>query len=391
MILFLIGGIVFGTIAGLIPGLHSNNITRIAFLTPLFGVEAIVFVISMATTQSFVDFIPTIFIGAPSSSTFEGVLPGHKLFLEGRAHEAVMLTVFGGITATIISVIMLPFFIKFLEYFPQHFQIAIPAILVFSLMLLVFSEDTKHKKIIALFVIIVSATQGFFFENQIFPLISGYFGISTLIKSVMTKEKTKKQEQKIIIEKNNINDSLTGVIGGAIVSFVPGIGNNLAAAIIRLFRQKIRTKNYLVLLGSINTSNFIFSLPVLFFLNKTRNGAMVFLKETIFFTQQEIIIAVITILVSAGIGGIITIGLSKKMVKKINQRKKLEKDSKKIEKGAIIFIVLMVIFFNGLIGLTALVFSTALGLVAINKKVKRSNCLGFLIIPVLFFYLFQLI
>lgn len=392
MILYLIIGIILGTITGLIPGIHTNNITRIAFLTPLFGNEAIIFVLSMVTTQSFVDFIPTIFIGAANESSFEGILPGHKMFLNGKAHEAIALTVFGGIIATIISIISFPFFVKFIDFFPTHFEIIIPIILIFSIITLIMTEKTKNKKAIALFVIIIAATQGIIFKEQIFPLISGYFGISTLINATMKNQKIKKQKIEFEIKNNKIIDSITGVIGGAIVAFVPGIGNNLAAAIIKLFRQKIETKNYLTLLGSINTSNFIFSFPVLIFLSKTRNGAMIFLKERIFFTEQTIWLGCTTILITSGIAGIITIIISKKISKNIDKNYflKIQKNNL-LEKIAIIFVIILVFMFNGVFGIIALIFATALGIITINTKTKRSNCLAFLIIPVLFFYLFQLI
>jgi putative membrane protein len=392
MIFYLVIGIILGTIAGLIPGIHTNNITRIAFLTPLFGNEAIVFIVSMVVTQSFVDFIPAIFIGAAGEGSFEGILPGHRMFLQGKAHEAIVLTVFGGITATIISIICFPFFVKFIEYYPRKFELIIPIILIFAIITLIITENNFNKKVIAIFIIFAAATQGMLFQNQIFPLISGYFGIPTLLNTTIKKRENIIQSTKIELKNNNIFDSLTGIIGGAIVAFVPGIGNNLAAAIIRLFRQKIKTKNYLVLLGSINTSNFIFSLPVLIFLSKTRNGAMIFLKERIILTEQTILISIITILISAGIAGIITITISKKLSKQMNNQKFTQIQQKNIiEKIVIIFIIIIVLIFNGIIGIIALLFSTALGIITIQTKTKRSNCLAFLIIPVLFFYLFKLL
>jgi len=165
---------------------------------------------------------------------------------------------------------------------------------------------------------------------------------------------------------------------------MPGIGNNLAAAIIKLFREKIPSKNYLVLLGSINTSNFIFSFPMLFFLNKARNGTMLFIKEESILTNQTFIVGLITILISIGIGAIITIILSKKI-------SKANINFGKIEKIIFCMLILLVFVFNGILGLIALFFSTTLGFLTVKLNVKRSNCLGFLIVPVLFFYLFVLI
>ncbi len=381
ILLFLALGVILGIIAGMIPGLHSNNISKIAFLMPLFGIEGLALIISMAIVQSFVDFIPSIYFGAPDADTYEGILPGHILFLEGKAHEAIILTVFGGVIAIIISLIIMIFFIQFIQININNFSLIIPPILIISIILLIFSENKSQKKIIAGFVLFASATQGFLFPNQIFALITGYFGIATLIKSKKEKEIKQKNEE---INVNGFIEGIQGVIGGAIVSIIPGIGNNLAAAIIKLFKTKNLKKNYLVLLGSINTSNFIFSLPVLFFLQKARNGVMIFIKEESILTEGIFLNALIFILISGGIGALTTILISKKMSNcKINFGK--------IEKITILFLILLVVFFNGIIGLIALFFSTSLGLIAINTKVKRSNCLGFLIVPVLFFYVFVLI
>ena len=382
IILFLTLGIILGTIAGLIPGLHSNNITKLALLAPLFGIEGLVLILAMGIVQSFVDFIPSVFFGAPDSDTFETILPGHKMFLEGEGFQAINLTVFGGVIAGIISLATIFIFIQFIQISSEVFPLMIPPILIFSIITLIFLENTTKKRIIAFLIIFASATQGLMFSGQIFPLITGYFGLATIINS--QKEKQIKQKINTALDKNYILDALTGTIGGAIVSIIPGIGNNLAAAIIKLFREKIPSKNYLVMLGSINTSNFIFSFPMLFFLNKARNGTMLFIKEESILTNQTFFVGLIIILISIGVGAILTIILSKKIsTTNIN--------FSKIEKIIFFMLILLVFVFNGFIGLVALFFSTTLGLLTVKLNVKRSNCLGFLIVPVLFFYLFVLI
>ncbi|MFA5741268.1 MAG: tripartite tricarboxylate transporter permease, partial [Candidatus Izemoplasmatales bacterium] len=99
IIIFCFLGIIAGIIAGLTPGLHANNIAIIALTSPFFGEDFAAFILSMCIVQTFVDFVPTIFLGAPDTETFEGVLPGHAMLLEGKGMEAICLTVFGGIIA----------------------------------------------------------------------------------------------------------------------------------------------------------------------------------------------------------------------------------------------------------------------------------------------------
>jgi len=385
MIFFLFLGILTGTITGLIPGIHSNNVSLILLTSPLFGFEALVFTLSMCITQSFVDFIPAIFIGAPSTETFEGVLPGHKLFLKGKGFEAICLTVFGGIIALIFGVILIGPFSIFINESWLGIRLFIPAILLFILGVIIFNEQNTQKKIIVAFVILFAGSQGLMFTDQIFPLIVGYFGLPTIIYSLNKLPLLKKQTEETSIEIKTFFEGLIGIIGGVIVSILPGIGSNLAAGVIRLFRNKIKTENYLVLLGSINTSAFFFSFSVLFILEKTRNGAMVVLKEQLFFTQEEYLLGIATMILAGGLGGIITIYLAKKATYFFSQNK-----TKIFSLLSIAVMISSVFLFNGIYGLIVLFFSSTLGFFVILQKVNRSSCLASLIIPTMFFYMFIL-
>ena len=385
MIIFLFLGILTGTITGLIPGIHSNNVSLILLASPLFGFEALIFTLSMCITQSFVDFIPAIFIGAPSTDTFEGVLPGHKLFLQGRGFEAICLTVFGGIIALIFGVIFLSPFSIFISESWTSMRFFIPPVLLFILGIIIFNEQNVKKKIIVIFVILASGSQGLMFTDQIFPLIVGYFGLPTIVYSLNKLPLFKKQAEEINIELKTFFEGIIGILGGIIVSILPGIGSNLAAGTIRLFRDKIKTENYLVLLGSINTSAFFFSFSVLFILEKTRNGAMVVLREQLFFTNEEYLLGIATMLLAGGFGGIITIYLAKKATYFFSQNR-----TKIFSIISIIVMVGSVLFFNGVYGLVVLFFSSTLGFFVILQKVNRSSCLASLIIPTMFFYTFIL-
>ena len=223
------------------------------------------------------------------------------------------------------------------------------------------------------------------FTDQIFPLIVGYFGLPTIIYSLNKLPLLKKQTEETSIEIKTFFEGLIGIIGGVIVSILPGIGSNLAAGVIRLFRNKIKTENYLVLLGSINTSAFFFSFSVLFILEKTRNGAMVVLKEQLFFTQEEYLLGIATMILAGGLGGIITIYLAKKATYFFSQNK-----TKIFSLLSIAVMISSVFLFNGIYGLIVLFFSSTLGFFVILQKVNRSSCLASLIIPTMFFYMFIL-
>src|SRR3989338_9071935 len=106
IIIPLLLGIVAGTFTGLTPGVHIN-LVAVLLLTlstkinlPIFSI--VVFIISMATTHTFLDFIPSVFLGAPDPSTVLTVLPGHRYLIKGKGFEAVMLSIYGSITGLLL-------------------------------------------------------------------------------------------------------------------------------------------------------------------------------------------------------------------------------------------------------------------------------------------------
>jgi putative membrane protein len=383
MIFYCIFGILAGIITGLVPGLHTNNVATFLLISPLFGQEFMIVLLSMSITHTFVSFIPSVFIGVPDQDTFESILPAHKLFLKGKAFEAICLTVLGGVIALLTSILFVPIFFIFIQQNNQAIIFITPIVLIIALIAIISSEKNK---LISLLIIFSAASQGIFFNGQIFPLITGFFGLPTILVSIKKNLIEVPQTNDFSFNPKIIQEGIIGMLGGAIVSLMPGIGNNVAAALINLFRNQKGSHEYLVMLGSINTSNFFFSFAVLYAISKTRNGVMLVLQEKMFFIEEMLILGLIIMIISGCAAAIITIFISKKAT--------LLFSTKKIFWGSILSIIIMVGMvgiLNGGIGLIALLFSTATGTLAILKGVKRTCCMSALIIPSLFFYVFYLI
>jgi putative membrane protein len=374
-----------GIIAGLIPGLHSNNVAVMLAASPFFGEEITIFMLGMCITQSFTEFIPSIFLGAPSENTFESVLPAHRMLLEGKALEAICSTVLGGIIAVLAGATITPFFFSFIEENSAQIITATPFVLGFALIVFVIEEKKWQKALWALFIVIAAATQGMLFEGQIFPLITGYFGIAGTLHALKDSAQKIKQIMHAKIGREGIWCAIIGLIGGALVSVMPGIGSNTAAGIINVFKKTTSAKAYLTMLGSINASNFFFSFAILFALSKARNGTMIALQDKIFFTQETLLIGTIAMVCAAGIGGVSTILISKKAAHIMDEKK-----TKKLSILSLVLMVLLVGLFNGTSGLVAMVFAAALGFLTISKGVRRSACMSALIVPAMFFYIFIL-
>ena len=116
-------GVAIGIIAGIVPSLHINTLLpTLILLSTYFNLKpevAGILITSIAISEVFVNFISSIFLGAPEDDTSLSVLPGHRLLLQGRGYEAVKLTVIGGIGSLLLSLILIAFSLHFLSFFTK--------------------------------------------------------------------------------------------------------------------------------------------------------------------------------------------------------------------------------------------------------------------------------
>jgi TctA family transporter len=64
-------------------------------------------IIGNVVTHTFLDFIPSVFLGAPEGDTALSVLPGHRLLLKGMGYEAVKLSAFGSLMSVFLALCMI--------------------------------------------------------------------------------------------------------------------------------------------------------------------------------------------------------------------------------------------------------------------------------------------
>ena len=124
-------GTITGTITGLIPGIHVNLIAVliISLTLPLQPIVLAIFILSVAITHSFLDSIPSIYLGAPDEAQALNVLPGHRLLHQGLGHQAITYTLLGSFGSLIICVIFFPLFIKIIKFIYPYLK---PIISVFN-------------------------------------------------------------------------------------------------------------------------------------------------------------------------------------------------------------------------------------------------------------------
>lgn len=385
-------GLLAGTITGLCPGIHINLvgtliISLFAFLTKITSpINIIIFFVAMGISNSFIDFIPSIFLGAPEEDTFLSVLPGHIMLKKGLAYEAIFISALGCLAGIFIILIISPLFIIFLPKLQNILTTLIPYVLILSIIFLISKEN---KKFTAIIILILSGFLGLAVLNlnlkePLLPMLSGLFGISSLMISIKTKVDIPNQiitKPKIKL-KNIKKPLLASIIFSPLCSIFPAIGSGQASAIGSSF-FKLSKKGFLFLVGSANTIVLGLSFIVLYSISKSRTGIAATVGQIIpNLSSKDIAIILLTILLTGIICFFVTLHLAKrfsKIISKVNYQKL----------SIIIIIIISVVTFlvSGFIGLCILAISSAVGLFGILSGARRINLIGCLMIPTILIYI----
>jgi len=440
VILFCILGVLTGILTGILPGLHVNNIALILLSLTSFFVTSFsflleygldsnfifvligVFILSCALSHSFHDTIPSTFLGAPDPDTALSVLPAHELLLDGHGFEAVSLSALGSFGAVVFCfLLLLP--IRFIIGSPVFFYEILKEIMVFVLVaisiLMICTEKSRidmFKKggvfpcvlgmFFALFVFLLSGFFGFvvfelFVDSPIglnspvlFPALAGLFGMPTLVTSLVTKPVIPEQEVSDPIldfrtKKSSVLSVVTGSLGGILVSIIPGITSATGTVIAMNARGTSDKRQTIVTLSAVNTACAFFVVVMMFVILKSRSGATLAVMSLIsveewngFLVPQTLCYFLIALLLSGVFSYFLTLKIGKIFARKFAKVPYLL-----LIKLTITLVVVLVFLFTGFIGLLVLVVAMFIGLLPVEFGVRRSHCMGILLIPVIFYFI----
>jgi len=395
IILALLLGILAGTFTGISPGIHINLVSSLIvsslpFLSFIHPITIAIFIVAMSITHTFLDFIPSIFIGAPEEDSFLSILPGHQLLLEGRGYEAFIITLYGSLAALIIIILLAPIFILILPFIYNATKLAIPFVLIFISLYIIFREENF---LISLIVFLLSGFLGFLTFNlpikePLMPLLTGLFGLSSLFISIKSKSKIPKQEiaplRSITLTKPELLKSLLAIfISSPFCSFLPGIGSSHSATIGSEIIQQTK-KGFLFLVGATNTIIMGLSFITIYAIGKARSGTADAIKDILqTITLHDIVLIIITILLSGILASILGIILARFFVRYINKI-----NYQYITLFTILILFIINLIFSNLLGILVLITATSLGIFAISSNSRRINLMGSLIVPAIVYYLF---
>ena len=390
-------GVVGGTITGLIPGVHPNTVSAIllastASLLLFFTPHAIaVFITSMAISNTFLNFIPSVFIGAPEGETALSVLPGHRFLLKGQAQEAICLTVAGGRGVIVLSIVLfplvsftLPILYMGIKSFMAWLLLAIAGVMILL--------DDGYKRLYGLLIFGLSGILGIMTlntpllpdQNLLFPIFTGLFGISTLIISIGSGISVPVQNTSPVRlpGKETLLGTVKGFFSGMLMGVLPGIGAAQAGVLSHELSRGKCIKEFMVSLGGINTVAALFSLMALYLISRPRSGAAIAVQEVLMnFGFGEMLLLMATALFSAGLGAFLTIKMGRWFAGLFQRL-----DYNKVSVAIIVMLIGMVVVLTGAMGMLYMLTATAIGMLPPLLGVKRTHCMGFLLLPIMIFY-----
>lgn len=393
-------GITAGILTGITPGIHINLVSVVVVsMLPFLSkyadfVSLACFILAMSVTHTFLDFIPSIFLGAPEEATALGVLPGHRYLLKGYGLMAVKLSVLGSLGAVFLSILLFPALVPLVTLLYPYLQ---PLVGYMLIVVVAFMILRDRKKLWALFVFLLSGVFGIVVFNipnlsdPLFPMLSGLFGIATMILSLKDTNCIPPQEEQQVVKVRRgiaIKALLSGQFSGWLTAMFPGLGPSTAAIVSLQITRKLGDHGFMILSGSINTVNFVLSLVMLYSFDKARNGSIIALQKiAAFFHLTELTIPLLIIflactLIAGVLSAVIAFWVGKvfsRYISKINYKLLLWL--------IMLFIVFLTFLLTSWLGLFILCVSTAIGFISPIVKVTRTHAMGCLLLPVILYFM----
>ncbi len=387
-------GILAGVITGILPGIHINLVMTalvpvlISHIT-IAPVSIALGISALAATHTVIDFIPSIYVGAPEEETAISVLPAHQMLLEGRGHEATLVVITGilcGLVALLTTGAILVYGVPLVE---EQFTKSIPFLLMGVTGFMILREDYPLR---AGIIFLLAGFLGYVTLNTsirepLFPLLTGLFGMSGLIIALKQNSKIPPQQKTIQSQMKTIRGERLKTVRDVITiglpcSILPALGSGYASLIASEITNPER-KRFLMIASAMNVYTMGASLLLVYSLGKARTGAAATIIQTI---PELTLKNILLILAVFCVVSIIACKLAEKisltsarLIERVNYRR--------ISGVAIAFLIVSVAIISGPRGLLVMGTGTALGMYALLSESKRMHLMGCLLVPTIVYYL----
>ncbi|MDZ7688341.1 MAG: tripartite tricarboxylate transporter permease [Halobacteriales archaeon] len=421
-VLFCSAGFVLGCVSGLTPGLHVNNLafllagiagTASEFVAPTgFGLV----MVTAAVTHTFLDILPSIVLGVPDESMALVALPGHRMVLDGDGREAVVLSASGSMLAVAFSFfVAVPVTLVMVRAY-SALSAYMPLVLAGTVLFLVLTErggevgthghrkptrrDALAVRAKALVVLGASGLLGYYVltlgpdagnalvgePTLLMPLFVGLFGVPILAVSAFEDADIPEQKPRAVAlpRRSVFVNAVGGGFAGSLVGWLPGVSPAVATSFVQSLLpdsedEPASMRSFIVAVSGVDTSNAVFALLALYYIGLPRSGTMVALTRLdarVGFGDVVAYLVGIAVVSVAAFG--VTVALGKYAFGAVRRA-----DYRVLSAAVVAMLVVLTFVFSGIVGLPILVASTVVGLVPNYTRVRRVNCMGALLLPLI--------
>lgn len=379
-------GVASGVITGLIPGLHPNTVVfsslPVYFSTEIDFIIYMCFISGLSVSHTFHDFLPAIIFGIPEADTALSSLPGARMAAEGRAKEAFLYTVSGGLFSVLFLIFLSPLVFYGLKKVYSALTPFMAYFLVFFLLFIVFkSENTFHAAITAVLSGALGSAAFSSPVNQTFvlmPVFTGLFAAPAVITMLGSGFKPPEQLDTPENVTGSARGGALGLIAGMTAGIFPGIGAATSTSMLAPMMDS--RKQFLAGLGGVNTSDILVSFMALYLLGKARSGPSVALKAVSGVGLPELAFLAGISITAVSVSAVVALELGPRFIEGFTGL-----DLRRLAAFVLGGLAAMSFWLTGPLGLLILVTSALVGYSAALKG-NRAACMAVLIVPAISFY-----
>ncbi|WP_436933550.1 tripartite tricarboxylate transporter permease [Halovenus marina] len=387
---FVLGGVVLGTVSGLVPGLHANNFALLlagfapAIPAPPLQVGAAM--LAAGVVHTFLDIVPALALGVPDPAMAPTALPGHRLVLQGRGREALRLSALGSALAVAFAVpLAIPITLGMKRLYPTiaaNLSVVLGAVVV----ALVVTEGTHLARVGAACAVGASGLLGVVTldmpiggvlpaGSMLVPLFAGLFGAPILIEAMRGAGVPPQDDSIVTVSRGFLGSAAAvGTLSGAVVGYLPGISSAIAAAGALVVLPHRGPRAFVVATSGVNTANTVFALFALVALGSPRTGVLVALDDTGVPLVLPVLLTSVTLAAAAGF--VLVLVLGDRYLAIVGRI-----DPVWLSVSVLVFLCVLVVAFTGLVGLCVFSIATAVGLIPARFGARRMTCMGVLLVP----------
>ena len=388
---FVAGGIALGTVSGLLPGLHANNMAfLLAGLAPSVPGPRLYVAMAMlaaGVVHTFLDVVPSLALGVPDAAMAAVALPGHRLVLAGRGREALRLSAVGSGGAVVLAVpLAVPVTRIMTAAWPTvraHLTLVILAVAVG----LVVTEGSPMAMAGAAVSLLASGLLGLATlelspdaplsaGGLLVPLFAGLFGAPVLVDAIGGTGIPPQGDPGIAVTGREAA-GLTGVgtVAGAVVGYVPAVSSAVAATgALLAVPGRYGARGFLIATSGVNTANAIFALFALITIGSPRTGVLVAVEAVGGpVSLPHLLVAVAT---AGAVGFVLVLAVGDRYLAVVGRL-----DPTALSVGILAGLAGLSYLFAGRIGVVAYLAAAVVGLVPPRFRARRASLMGVLFGP----------